>query len=386
MSILKVMARSRHLISLLLLFSAFCCISLASYADAPVIPETMSVAKATVIQGTVERYFEQYDLNPDMISIGYINTGNNESWFFNGDLWYYSASLYKVPLMMIYAEKEAAGELTQDSEFFGLPLSYLEEEILTFSNNDLAYSMMLNLTDPFACRKLFCSYSDLPEDYYSWEFTGYSYFTARFMTSVMYTLYSDQQRFPGILECLKKAQPEHYFRMSLEDENVEIAQKYGNFHDEDGNDWNHTAGIIFTDNPFLLTVMTRYGGLSETIIADLAQIFYDYTVMTDSVQNELPADDKNNDSANAGSNERSESTVNGGAAIRKNTEEGGTIQKETSPAQQQQAAESIKLANQGSGFFGGGERLTIILCCSAAVLLLLLVLLLGKRHRTNRNR
>jgi hypothetical protein len=101
------------------------------------------------------------------------------------------------------------------------------------------------------------------------------------MTSVMYTLFQEPDRFPGIIDRLKNAQPGHYFRMSLEKTGVEVAQKYGNYHDEDGNDWNHTAGIVFTDWPFLLTVMTRYGGISENIIADLAELFYDYTISID---------------------------------------------------------------------------------------------------------
>ena len=385
MSVLKAKLRFCRLISFLLLFSVFCCHSLEARADAPALPETIAPPEADELQETVDRYFEKNDLNPDLISIGYINTGNSKSWFHNGDRWYYSASLYKVPLMMLYAEKEAAGELTQDSEFFGLPLSYLEDEILTFSNNDLAYSMMLNLADPFACRKLFCAYSDLPEDYYSWEFTGYSYFTARFMTGVMYTLYSEQERFPGILERLKLAQPGHYFRLSLEGEGVGIAQKYGNYHDEDGNDWNHTAGIIYTENPFLLTVMTRYGGLSETIIADLAQIFYDYTVMADGAGYELPVDDRNNDLNGDERNESPESTADTRTITRNHAEEETSVQQEANPAAQQNIAASDNTAQQVPALPEAGMRLTVICCSSIVVLLFLLVFLVGKRHRPRRN-
>ena len=268
-------------ISLLLICALLFWLPAVSFADVSQPSEDLNQIDPGTIQNLIDSYFAENSLNPELISIGYIFTGTGESWYHNGDLWYYSASLYKVPLMMLYAEKEAAGELTQDSDFFGMPLSYLEDEILTYSNNDLAYSMMLNLADPFTCRSLFCKFADLPEDYYSWEYTGYSYFSARFMTSVMYTLFQEPDRFPGIIDRLKNAQPGHYFRMSLESTGVEVAQKYGNYHDEDGNDWNHTAGIVFTDRPFLLTVMTRYGGISENIIADLAELFYDYTISID---------------------------------------------------------------------------------------------------------
>jgi len=80
-----------------------------------------------------------------------------------------------------------------------------------------------------------------------------------------------------VADCLMNAQPGHYFRLNLGDE-VPIAQKYGYYHDdEDGSDWTHTAGIFYTPNPFVLTVMTRYGGMGETIIGDLAALFYEYT-------------------------------------------------------------------------------------------------------------
>jgi hypothetical protein len=97
------------------------------------------------------------------------------------------------------------------------------------------------------------------------------------MTDVMKTLFSEPERFPHVADCLKQAQPGHYFHLILGDD-VPIAQKYGYYHDdEDGSDWTHTAGIFYTPNPFILTVMTRYGGMGESIIGDLGVLFFEYT-------------------------------------------------------------------------------------------------------------
>ena len=245
------------------------------------------------LQHMFDEYIQEHGLNSDLISVGYIYTATGESWYFQPDLWYYSASLYKVPLMMLFAEKEANGELSQETMIYQMPLSQIEDEVLTYSNNDIAYSMMLYLAQPDVCRGMFQEFADLPTDYYPWDFYGSSYFSARFMTEVMETLYDNPDRFPGIADRLKLAQPEHYFRLSLENHGVEIAQKYGNYHDEEGYDWNHTSGIIYRPNPFILTVMTRYGGISETIIADLAELFYSYSIDADQrllhLQNSLPA-------------------------------------------------------------------------------------------------
>lgn len=253
----------------------------AAGGDGAVEEAAQAVLDAEEISSRFLEYLEENDLNPELISVGYVYPETGERWYHNEDSWYYSASLYKVPLMMLYAEQVAGGELTQDSDVFGMPLSRLEELVLIESNNDLAYAAMLRLGQPDACRRMFQQYSDLAEEDYPWEFAGSSYFSARFMTDVMATLFSEPDRFPYVAECLKQAQPEHYFRLSLEEAEVEIAQKYGSYQDWDGRDWNHTAGIVYTRHPFILVVMTRYGGVSETLISGLASLFYEYTLSLD---------------------------------------------------------------------------------------------------------
>ena len=242
--------------------------------------EVLSVLDAEEVQRMVDGYLNEKGISPELVSVGYVYTGTGESWYHNPDKWYYSASLYKVPLMMLLAEKEAAGEMTQETEIYSWPLSTIEEEVLTNSNNDIAYSVMLYVAQPDACRRMFQRYSSIPEEEYPWEFASYSYFSARFMTDVMQTLYEQPERFPHVTDCLLNAQPGHYFHLVLGDE-VPIAQKYGYYVEVDESAWTHTAGIFYTPHPFILTVMTRYGGMGETIIGDLAALFYDYTLQLD---------------------------------------------------------------------------------------------------------
>ena len=243
--------------------------------------EADPVLNPEVIESFFSAYVAEHELNPDLISVDYAYPATGERWQHNADSWYYSASLYKVPLMMLYAQRVGEGELSQDTELFGMPLSRVEELVLIESNNDLAYSSLLHLGQPEATRAMFQTYSGLDEEDYPWDFYSLSYFSAEFMTDVMLTLYQNPDRFPYVADCLKQAQPEHYFRLSLEDRDVEIAQKYGYYVDEDGREWNHAAGIIYTPNPFVLTVLTRCGGISETVISDFAQWFYDYTLSLD---------------------------------------------------------------------------------------------------------
>ena len=232
------------------------------------------------IQAMLDAYITQRGLNPDNISVGYVYTATGDTWYYNADKWYYSASIYKVPLMMILAEKEYNGELTRDSNLKGLTLGQAEELILTYSHNDYAHLMMSVVADTEPdCRELYKNYVDLPEDYYDPDFHDYSYFTARFMTQVMTTLFNQPERFPNVIDCLNLAQPEHYFRVTLGA--YEIAQKYGSYEDYSARQWNHTTGIIYLPHPIILTVMTLNNPTPEQTIADIAKLFADYSLALD---------------------------------------------------------------------------------------------------------
>lgn len=237
----------------------------------------VSLIDSAALDGMIEQYIADKKLDTEKISVGYCYTATGETWFYNENKWYYSASMYKVPLMMILAEREHDGELTQESNLNGLSLAYAEESILVYSNNDFAHLMMHYIGTDRECRELYQRYSDLPIDEYNADFYDYSYFSARFMTDVMKTLYFENERFPHIIDCLKQAQPGSYFRRDMGGE-YEIAQKYGSF-----KEFNSTAGVIYTPNPYILVVMTKdltiAGG--ENVIAELAVKFRDYTLQLD---------------------------------------------------------------------------------------------------------
>ena len=231
------------------------------------------------LQSLLENYISRHGQNPDHISVGYVYTETGETWYYNPDAWYYSASMYKVPLMMLFAQMEARGEINRDTEYLGTTFGYLEDSILIRSNNDFAHAMMVQIapTEP-DCRDLYKQFADLPDDYYIDDFRNYSYFTARFMTQVMTTLYTQNERFPHVIDCLLEAQPGEYFRTRIDE--YEIAQKYGSLQERNGTNNNHVAGIIYTPHPFILVVMTENDPLPFTTLGELARVFTDFTVET----------------------------------------------------------------------------------------------------------
>ena len=285
----------RRVLCLLLILALFASSSLLAFADgadsAPVeggieiTPEYAeevrrmrgSILDDDELAAMIDTYLAEHKLDPEKVSIGYCYLDTGDEYYYRPDDWYYAASLYKVPLMMLVAERVSGGMLDQDGDMDGLPINLAEEYILTFSNNDYAHRVRDYLGGDKVWREDIKQYADFGDDYYSSDFVDYAYFSARYMTKCFETLYYHEQNFPNIIDCLLKADPTHYFRLSTEMQAIPIAQKYGSFYDDWGKIWNNTAGIIYTDHPFVLTIMTLSAMNWEKAVSDLAILMTDYT-------------------------------------------------------------------------------------------------------------
>ena len=239
-----------------------------------------SILDDTVLTSKVENFLAEWEIDPEQISVGYCYTATGDSWYYNGEEWFYPASMYKVPLMMLVAEKEYNGELTQDTEIHGEKLSRVEELILTYSNNDWAHIIRDYMGGDDVWREDAKKFAQLKEEDYDPDYLDYCYFSNMYMTQVMETLYYEQERFPNVIDCLLVAEPGEYYKTTLEDQ-YEIAQKYGSFQDSRGVWFNHCSAIIYTPNPCIVTVMTSNVTKYETIISQLGDILVDYTLQLD---------------------------------------------------------------------------------------------------------
>ena len=150
----------KSLLALLLCAACFCSVAVCAFADEAEQPQLID---AEELEQITRDFIAQYNLNEKLFSVGYCYTATGDTWYFNEDEWYYSASTYKVPLMMMLAELEAKGEITRDTPIKNLPLGEAEELILTYSNNDYAHLMMSYFGTEPDCRDLYKQYSDLPE-------------------------------------------------------------------------------------------------------------------------------------------------------------------------------------------------------------------------------
>lgn len=272
-------------VSLMLCLGVLLAAALPAWADEETTDPEAAAAVQSIINdkeltAMVENFMAERGISKNNFSLGFCYTATGDTWYYNGDAWFYPASMYKVPLMMLLSEKVSSGELTQESMVEGMAISEIEELILTYSNNDWAHKIRAYLGGDAEWREEAKKYATLEEEEYDPDYLEYCYFNNRFMTEVMKTLYFNAERFPNLIDCLMDAQPKHYFRLSMEGQ-YDIAQKYGSFIDQLSNNFNHTTGIVYTQNPCIITVMTKNVDKYETVISDAAKMLTNYSLSLD---------------------------------------------------------------------------------------------------------
>ena len=233
----------------------------------------------------MEEYLKSHDLEHTWqdVSVGFCYTATGDCWFYNADVFMYSASLYKVPVSMLMSELEVAGDVTPETRIQGSTVEFLESTALIQSSNDSGHVMVSYLGGTYQgkCSDQSLIYTTLPEDYFSADFYEHSYYTARYMTQIMNTLYEGgEERFPHVIEYLLQAMPEEYLNLRLKGK-YDVAQKYGAFVEKNGNNNNHIAAIVYTPTPVIITVMTRNVGDYQWRIAEIGEHLADYALELD---------------------------------------------------------------------------------------------------------
>lgn len=259
-------------LGLLLLLS----LSVPAFAEDEEETGVLDEAELTAI---IEQALEETGTGGAQISVAAQFTRTGEEYYYNGDDWYYTASVYKLPMIMRFTRMLVEGDPEGR-----IPPSFVEqaelikERCLVYSDNSWASALWNNI---FVWKGAvvddavdFAGFprEELPDDFYS-----HTIFSPRLTLGVLKELYAHPDDYPGVIDYMKQAQPGEYFRGELEGV-YEIGQKYGS---DEG--FNHTAGIIWTPHPVLLVVMSRYLGsqFGEMMIAHVAAAVADYALTVD---------------------------------------------------------------------------------------------------------
>lgn len=240
---------------------------------------------ADALDAAVGALFEEYDLSERNFALGFRALSDGTEYWYNADKLFETASLYKLPLNMYFYELEAAGEMASDESIYGVPLDYCHEQSLVYSNNELSQLMVDWIGSYREFKDIAFGYTGLDESERSFDYYASGGFTARMMVGMLQTLWDDPATFGQEIEYLKEANPGEYLESG--ECGLEIAQKYGYEH-YDGILNICIAGIVYTDEPFLITVLTRGVGWAEVLMGELCDAFAEYEQTRAHVEPEPP--------------------------------------------------------------------------------------------------
>ena len=208
------------------------------------------------VEELIDAFREEHNLDETNFELSYYNAVSGESYDYNETKLLYGASTYKLPLNLYYYDMQLAGEITGDTMITqGSSLDEAHYQSLVYSNNELSYSLWRRIGDwpeyKMAMRKYFTMTDDeIPQNYY------YDHvFCTRMMMDTLKVVWDGQEQYTELIDYLKIACPDAYFKTYIDVEETPIAHKYGSY-----NGAENDVGIIWAEQPFLLAVYTS--GLS----------------------------------------------------------------------------------------------------------------------------
>ena len=211
--------------------------------------------------------------NNKSVALGYYNTVTGEEHYYRGDIYMETGSIYKLPLNMLYAERIYNGEMDFDTKISGAYYRTLQQGSIIYSNNEYATLLWRNLGGYRHFRELITPYMGVDPDNVDPIYYKNRYFTAEQVIHCLRTLFEDQDRFPGVVDCLLAAEPSNYFNYHPQE--YQIAHKYGYIKDSAGFSI-CDCGICYTDEPILITMFTSNVRHPNDLLADFCTLACDY--------------------------------------------------------------------------------------------------------------
>ncbi len=224
----------------------------------------------------MEEFLQSWGTNAKNVAVGYYNTVTGEEHYLNADQYMVSASMYKVPLNMVFLDRLSRGEMDWDTNVSGYPYEIVLEKTIVNSNNEMAQNMVrweLGKGKWQEGRRVMSAYCGLEPETADWKFLENNYSTPRQMIYCLRLLYENPDRFPRLVETMQRAEPEGYFKMR--EQRFNIAHKYGYLTTE-YHLYMNDCGICFTDEPILIVLFTDNVTKAYDVLTEFCTLMCDY--------------------------------------------------------------------------------------------------------------
>lgn len=239
----------------------------------------MSLAK------DIEAYFQENGIDHEKVAYCITDLEHNIKYSMNEKDEFIAASIYKLPLAMLYYDKVNEGEYTLDSTFtysgymhedagvissdYGIgsqvPLSDLLNDLIIYSDNDAGHILYENLGGWKEYKEAMTKYTDsISENYYTMD----NVITANTMNDVVTYLYDRKEDYKGLIKNMEEAEPGEYLDR---DTQLSMPQKYG-MYDSALN----SVGFVECNTSYSIVVLTSLGDKGADVMANINRIAYEH--------------------------------------------------------------------------------------------------------------
>lgn len=239
----------------------------------------MSLAK------DIEAYFQENGIDHEKVAYCITDLEHNIKYSMNEKDEFIAASIYKLPLAMLYYDKVNEGEYTLDSTFtysgymhedagvissdYGIgsqvPLSDLLNDLIIYSDNDAGHILYENLGGWKEYKEAMTKYTDsISENYYTMD----NVTTANTMNDVVTYLYDYKEDYKGLIKNMEEAEPGEYLDR---DTQLSMPQKYG-IYDSALN----SVGFVECNTSYSIVVLTSLGDKGADVMANINRIAYEH--------------------------------------------------------------------------------------------------------------
>ena len=239
----------------------------------------MSLAK------DIEAYFQENGIDHEKVAYCITDLEHNIKYSMNEKDEFIAASIYKLPLAMLYYDKVNEGEYTLDSTFtysgymhedagvissdYGIgsqvPLSDFLNDLIIYSDNDAGHILYENLGGWKEYKEAMTKYTDsISENYYTMD----NVTTANTMNDVVTYLYDHKEDYKGLIKNMEEAEPGEYLDR---DTQLSMPQKYG-MYDSALN----SVGFVECNTSYSIVVLTSLGDKGADVMANINRIAYEH--------------------------------------------------------------------------------------------------------------
>lgn len=233
----------------------------------------------------IEAYFQENGIDHEKVAYCITDLEHNIKYSMNEKDEFIAASIYKLPLAMLYYDKVNDGEYTLDSTFtysgymhedagvinsnYGIgsqiPLSDLLDDLIEYSDNDAGHILYENLGGWKEYKEAMTKYTDfISENYYTEDNVS----TTNTMNDVVTYLYEHKEDYKDLIENMEKAEPGEYLDR---DTQLSMPQKYG-MYDSALN----SVGFVECNTSYSIVVLTDLGNKGADVMANINRIAYEH--------------------------------------------------------------------------------------------------------------